>query len=83
MHLQRLRENRHLCVHPAFSAEAELFEPSPELVRLHLVNAINLVLSQEPLQALIRVITDLNRDGLADAIAAQPYADLWPRAVEA
>jgi hypothetical protein len=49
-HLERLREDRHLCAHPAFSTEAELFEPSPELVRLHLVNAIGLVLSQEPLQ---------------------------------
>ena len=47
--LARLREDRHLCAHPAFSAEAELFEPSPELVRLHLVNAVSLVLSQEPL----------------------------------
>lgn len=50
IHLERLREDRHLCAHPAFSAEAELFEPSPELVRLHLVNAVGLVLSQEPLQ---------------------------------
>lgn len=48
--LARLREDRHLCAHPAFSAEAELFEPSSELVRLHLVNAVDLVLSQEPLQ---------------------------------
>lgn len=48
-HLGRLREDRHLCAHPAFSAEADLFEPSPELVRLHLVNAVDLVLSQEPL----------------------------------
>ena len=50
MHLERLREDRHLCAHPAFSTDADLFEPSPELVRLHLVNAIDLVLSQEPLQ---------------------------------
>jgi hypothetical protein len=56
-HLQRLREDRHLCAHPAFSAEAELFEPSPELVRLHLVNAVDLVLSQEPLQG--KAIFDL------------------------
>jgi len=42
-HLERLREDRHLCAHPAFSTEAKLFEPSPELVRLHLVNAIDLV----------------------------------------
>lgn len=48
--LVRLREDRHLCAHPAFSAEAELFEPTPELVRMHLVNAVDLVLSREPLQ---------------------------------
>ncbi len=56
-HLKRLREDRHLCAHPAFSAEADLFEPSPELVRLHLVNAVDLVLSQEPLQG--KAIFDL------------------------
>lgn len=55
--LERLREDRHLCAHPAFSAEADLFEPSPELVRLHLVNAVDLVLSQEPLQG--KAIFDL------------------------
>jgi hypothetical protein len=57
IHLDRLREDRHLCAHPAFSAEADLFEPSPELVRLHLVNAVDLVLSQEPLQG--KAISDL------------------------
>lgn len=50
IHLERLRQDRHLCAHPAFSSEADLFEPSAELVRLHLVNAIDLVLSQHPLQ---------------------------------
>ena len=48
--LQRIRDDRHLCAHPAFSTEAELFEPTSELVRLHLVNAVNLILSREPLQ---------------------------------
>lgn len=48
--LDRLREDRHLCAHPAFSAEAQLFEPTPELVRMHLVNAVDLVLGQEALQ---------------------------------
>lgn len=56
-HLERLREDRHLCAHPAFSTEAQLFEPSPELVRLHLVNVVDLVLGQEPLQG--RAIFDL------------------------
>lgn len=56
-HLERLHEDRHLCAHPAFSAEAQLFEPSPELVRLHLVNVVDLVLAQEPLQG--KAIFDL------------------------
>lgn len=56
-HLERLRQDRHMCAHPAFSAEAELFEPSPELVRLHLANVVNMVLSQEPLQG--KAIFDL------------------------
>lgn len=56
-HLERLREDRHLCAHPAFSAEAELFEPTSELVRLHLANAVDLVLSREPLQG--KAIFDL------------------------
>ena len=50
IHLERLRKDRHLCAHPAFDTQADLFEPSPELARLHLVNAIDLVLSQTPLQ---------------------------------
>ena len=49
-HLKRFRQDRHRCAHPAFDTQSELFEPSPELVRLHLVNAIDLVLSQNPLQ---------------------------------
>lgn len=48
--LKRLREDRHLCAHPAFSAEAVLFEPTPELARMHLVNAVDLVLGQDALQ---------------------------------
>lgn len=56
-HLERLRDDRNLCAHPAFSAEGDLFEPSPGLVRLHLVNVVDLVLSQEPLQG--RAIFDL------------------------
>lgn len=56
-HLERLRDDRNLCAHPAFSAEADLFEPSAELIRLHLVNTVDLVLAQEPLQG--KAISDL------------------------
>ena len=38
--LARLRDDRHLCAHPAFVVEDELFQPSPELVRAHIVHAL-------------------------------------------
>jgi hypothetical protein len=38
--MTRLRDDRHLCAHPAFAGEDYLFQPSPELVRTHLVHAI-------------------------------------------
>jgi hypothetical protein len=33
--LTRLYDDRHLCAHPAFVADDELFQPTPELVRAH------------------------------------------------
>lgn len=50
--LVRLREDRNYCAHPAFSAEGELFVPSHELVRMHLLNVVDLVLAREPLQGM-------------------------------
>lgn len=51
-HLDRLKQDRNYCAHPAFSAEGELFVPSHELVRMHLVNVVELVLSREPMQGM-------------------------------
>ena len=59
-YLSRIKEDRNLCAHPSFSSEAELFQPLPELVRLHIVTAIETLLSIEPVQgrALISVFVD-------------------------
>lgn len=39
--LSRIREDRHLCAHPAFvSADDDLFSPTAELVRAHLAAAV-------------------------------------------
>ena len=77
--LQRLREDRNLCAHPAFSEEASLFEPIPELARLHLVNAIELVLSQQPLQGktvLDQFSADIQSPGFpADAARIPDYVE--------
>jgi hypothetical protein len=48
--LKRLLEDRHLCAHPAFQSNDELYEPTDELVKVHLCVVIDVVLAQKPLQ---------------------------------
>lgn len=60
--LARLQEDRHLCAHPAFVVEDELFQPSPELIRAHIVHALQNLLMHAPLQgksAIARFDADL------------------------
>ena len=46
--LERLREDRHICAHPAFVSTDALFEPTAELVRAHLATAVDAVLAHGP-----------------------------------
>lgn len=46
--LLRLRDDRHLCAHPAFRDEASLYAPDPELVRSHLAFVLQHVLIVPP-----------------------------------
>lgn len=48
--LSRLQKDRHLCAHPAFTAEETVFQPTPELVRTHIVHALKHLLINAPLQ---------------------------------
>lgn len=48
--LNRLKEDRNLCAHPAFTTKKGLFQPSSELVRSHLVHSVLFLLSQKPVQ---------------------------------
>ena len=60
--LARLQEDRHLCAHPAFVVGDELYQPSPELVRTHIVHALQHLLVHAPLQgksAIARFAADL------------------------
>ncbi len=60
--LVRLQDDRHLCAHPAFVVEDELFQPSPELIRAHIVHALQYLLIHAPLQgksAIARIDADL------------------------
>lgn len=60
--LDRLRKDRHLCAHPAFVQQESLFQPSPELVRTHIVHAVGHLLRHQPVQgkaALKRMLDDI------------------------
>lgn len=64
LELTRLREDRHLCAHPAFTGEAVLYAPTPEQVRVHIVHAVEHVLKNPPVQgraALDRLRADILR----------------------
>jgi hypothetical protein len=60
--LSRLADDRNRCAHPSQVSDNEVFEASPELSRLHIVNATRYVLSKPPAQgkaALERLLADL------------------------
>ena len=48
--IERLRTDRNRCAHPTFLKNSQPFAPSAELARLHIRNAVTLVLSQPPRQ---------------------------------
>jgi len=60
--LERLKSDRNLCAHPAFTKEAALFQPTGELVRAHIAHAVLHLLRHPPVQgrhALERLKSDL------------------------
>lgn len=62
--LKRIQDDRNLCAHPAFVTEDELFQPAPDLVRSHIVHALQCLLVHAPLQgksALNRIRVDILR----------------------
>lgn len=50
MDLERIYKDRHQCAHPAFVGDNVLFQPLPELVRNHIAQAIDILLSHAPMQ---------------------------------
>lgn len=55
--LDRIREDRHRCAHPAFISNNKVFHPSPDLARSHIVHALQIVLTRPPIQGM----SDINR----------------------
>lgn len=48
--LERIREDRNLCVHPSLRPFNEVFAPQPEAARAHLAIALDVLLIQRPTQ---------------------------------
>lgn len=48
--LNRLFEDRNRCAHPNLSREEEIFSPTPEQARMHIRNAVEILLSRPPVQ---------------------------------
>jgi hypothetical protein len=65
--LARLRDDRHLCAHPAFVSDEALFSPTPELARTHIAHAILHLLSRPPVQGK-QLIARFDRDLLGGSI---------------
>jgi hypothetical protein len=60
--LDRLKSDRNLCAHPAFTREGALFQPTAEQVRAHISHAVLHLLRHPPVQgrhALTRLKNDL------------------------
>jgi len=63
-YLERIKEDRNLSAHPAFIDSENLFSPSGELVRSHIVHSIKYLLSNKPIQgkaAFGRIVRDIKR----------------------
>lgn len=48
--LERIREDRNLCVHPSLRSFSEVYEPRPEAARAHLAIALATLLTHPPTQ---------------------------------
>ena len=62
--LRRLKADRNRCAHPAFISEDALFQPTPELVRVHIVHAVLHLLQHQPVEgksAIQHIIEDIKR----------------------
>lgn len=69
--LERLKQDRNLCAHPAFSDQTLLFQPTPELVRAHVTHAILHLLRHPPVQGL-NALRRLKHDILQPSFPTDP-----------
>lgn len=69
--LARLQADRNKCAHPSMQSQVEPFQPTAETARAHLRNAVEIMLSREPVQgkaALTRLFEEVKSDYFPDTI---------------
>lgn len=70
--LGRIQADRNRCAHPSMQSADEPYQPSPELARLHLRNAVEILLSREPVQG----------KSAFDRIVGEIKSPYFPRSVQ-
>ncbi len=73
--LNRLKDDRNYAAHPAFVSPTQLYDPTPEVVRSHIVHALLYLLTQRPVQGKI-LIEQFKADVVAESF---PHDDLQLR----
>lgn len=80
--LKRLQEDRHRCAHPSMQSFDDAYQPTAELARTHLRNAVEILLQREPVQgraAQTRIFGDIKSTYFPSDIAqARTYLETGP-----
>jgi hypothetical protein len=79
--LERIREDRNLCVHPSLRSFSEIYEPRPEASRAHLATALGTLLTHPPVQGrrAIQAFQDYTCDPLFVPAIAHIQATFFDR----
>jgi hypothetical protein len=74
-HLTRLKYDRNRSAHPSFTSDSELYAPSGELTRTHIVHAVEFLLSRAPVQGKA-LITQFEHDLVSTSFPNDPDATI-------
>ena len=64
--LERIKQDRNFCAHPAYTLAGTLFDPTPELVRTHITHAVLDLLKHSPVRgksSLKVILEDIKGEG--------------------
>ncbi len=70
--LTRLQADRNRCAHPSMQSLDEPYQPTPELARCHVRNAVEILLQREPVQgrkAFERICADIKQEDFPEVVS--------------